>query len=74
MKLFHLLGYTKELVFGTSTSVTRPNLFFVCFLDGCCFFKEPAEIVCYAFKAFSKGWILLELGMINFFPITVFFL
>ena len=26
MKLFHLLGFTKELVFGLSTSVTRVNL------------------------------------------------
>ena len=25
MKLFHLLGFTKELVFGLSTSVTRLN-------------------------------------------------
>ena len=27
MKLFHLLDFTKELVFGWSTSVTRLNLF-----------------------------------------------
>ena len=26
MKLFH--GFTKEVVFGSSTSVARPNLFF----------------------------------------------
>ena len=30
MKLFPLLGITKELVFGSSTSVTRLNLFFAC--------------------------------------------
>ena len=34
MNLFHLLGFTIELVFGLSTYVTRLNLFFVCFLDG----------------------------------------
>ena len=39
MKLFHLLGFTKELVFGLSASVTRLNLFFVYFLDGSHFFK-----------------------------------
>ena len=36
MKLFHFLGFTKELVFGSSTPVTRLNLFlyvfFVCFI------------------------------------------
>ena len=42
MKLFYFLGFTKELVFGSSTSVTRLNLFFVCFLDGSRFSKEPA--------------------------------
>ena len=42
MKLFHLLGFTIELVFGSVTSVTRLNLFFGCFLDGSHFFKEPA--------------------------------
>ena len=25
MKLFHILGFTEELVFGSSTSVTRRN-------------------------------------------------
>ena len=59
MKLFHILGFTKELVFGSSTSVTRLNLF-LCFLDGSRFFKEPAGIACYAFEAFSRGCILLE--------------
>ena len=31
MKLFYLLGFTKELVFGSSTSVTRLNLFLCVF-------------------------------------------
>ena len=61
MKLFHLLGFTKELVFGLSTSVTRPNLFLCVFLDGSHFFKEPAGIARYTFEAFSRrGFILLE--------------
>ena len=55
MKLFHLLGFTKELVFGSSTSVTRLSLFFVWFLDGSGFVKEPAGIICYTFEAFSRG-------------------
>ena len=38
-----------------STYVTRLNLFFLCFLDGFRFFKEPAGIVYHAFKAFSRG-------------------
>ena len=59
MKLFHLLGFTKELVFGFSTSVTRLNLS-LCFLDGSRFFKEPARIACYAYETFSTGCILLE--------------
>ena len=67
MKLFHLLGFTKELVFGSSTSVTRLNLFFVCFIDGSRFFKEPAGIVCHAFEAFSRGCILSELKITIFF-------
>ena len=74
MKLFDLVGFTKELLKGSSTSVARYNLFFVSFLDGSCFFKEPAGIVYYAFEAFSRGCILLELGMINFLPIIVSFL
>ena len=58
MKLFHLLGFTKELVFGSSTSVTRLNLFFFCmFYIWFSLFKEPAGIVCDAFEAFSKGCI-----------------
>ena len=60
MKLFHLLGFTKELVFGSSTSVTRLTLFLWIFLDGSSFFKEPAGIACYASEAFSSGCILLE--------------
>ena len=71
MKLFHLLGLTKELVFGSSTSVNRLNLFLCVFLDGSRFFKEPAGIDCYAFEAFSRGFILLEYEMIRFFPIFV---
>ena len=74
MKLFHLLGFTKELIFGSSTSVTRLNLFFVCFLDGSRFFKKPAGKVCHAFKVFSRGCILIGLGMINLLSIIVFFL
>ena len=31
MKLFHILGFTKELVFASSTSVTRLNLFLYVF-------------------------------------------
>ena len=31
MKLFHILGLTKELVFGSSTSVPRLNLLFYAF-------------------------------------------
>ena len=56
MKLFHLLHFTKELVFSSSTSVTGLNLFFVCFIDGSD-----------AFEAFSKGCILLELKIIIVF-------
>ena len=69
VKLFHLLGFTEELVFGSSTYVTRLNLFFVSFIDGCHFFKEPVGIVCHAFEGFSRGFILLELKII-----VVFFL
>ena len=42
IKFFLLLGFTKELVFGSST--------FCMFLDGSRFFKEP---VCHAFAAFT---------------------
>ena len=61
MKLFHLLGFTKELVFGSSTSVTILNSFFVCFIDGSRFFKAPEGLVSHTFEAFSKGCILSEL-------------
>ena len=44
MKLIYPLSFTKELVFGSSTSVTRLELFFVRFLDGSRFFKKPAGI------------------------------
>ena len=50
MKLFRLLVFNKELAFGSSTSVTRLNLFYACFLDGSRFFKEPVGIVCHAFE------------------------
>ena len=53
--LFHLLGFTAELAFGSPTSVTRLDLFFQCFFDGSRFFKELAGIVCHAFEAFSRG-------------------
>ena len=67
VKLFHLLGLTKELVFGSSTPATRLNLFFACFIDGSRFFKEPAGIVCHAFEAFSRSCVLLELKIIIVF-------
>ena len=67
MSLFHRLGFTAELVFGSSTSVTRLNLFFGWFLHGSRFLKKPAGIACQAFKALSRGWILLELEKISFF-------
>ena len=67
MKLFHLLGFTKELGFGSSTSVIRLNLFFVRFVDGSRFFNEPAGIVYHAFEAFSKSCILVELKNYNCF-------
>ena len=60
MKLFYHLGFTKELVFGSSTFATRLNLFFVCFLDGSHFFLEPTGIVCPAFEEFSTECILLD--------------
>ena len=57
---FHLLGFTKELGFGLSTSFTRLILF-LCFLDDCRFFKELAGTACYGFEAFSRrDCILLE--------------
>ena len=71
MKLFHPLGFTKGLVFGWSTSVTRINFFFCFFLDDSRFFKETAGIVCHASEAFSRGCILLEFSSYNcFFPIN----
>ena len=73
MKLFHLLDFVKELVFGSSTCY-ETSFVFVCFLDGSRFFKEPAGIVCHAFEVFSSGCILLELEMITFRPIIVVFL
>ena len=66
IKLFHILGFTEELVFGSSTSVTRLHLFFVCFIGGSHFFKEPAGIVHHA------GCILLELKIIIFSSYTLF--
>ena len=73
MKLFHLLGFTKELAFGCgwSASVTRLNLFL--HVSGGSHFlnKEPAGIVCRTFEAISRGGILLELEMISFLPIIV---
>ena len=67
MKLFHLLGLTKELVFDSSTPATRLNLFFACFIDGSRFFKELAGIVCHAFEAYSRSCVLLELKIIIVF-------
>ena len=63
MTFFHLLGFTKQLIFGSSTSVTKLNLFF----DGSHVFKEPAGIVCHAFEVFSRGYILIELKIIIVF-------
>ena len=65
IKLFHLLDFTIELVFGSSK--LDLHLFFGCFLDGSRFVKEPAGIAsCHAFETFSGGCILLELKMISF--------
>ena len=69
MKLFHLIGFTIELVFGSSTSVTKLNLFFGYFLNGIPFFKKPAGIVCHPFEAFSRGCILPKSEIISFLPI-----
>ena len=55
MKLFHLLGFTKELVFGLSTSPIRQTQ-----LVSVCFLNAPAGIACYAFAVFSRSCILLE--------------
>ena len=66
MKLFPLLRFVINLVFGSSASVTRLNLFFGCFLDVSRFFKEPARIAYHIFEAFSRGCISLELEMISF--------
>ena len=57
MKLFHLLSFTKELDFGSSTAVTRLNLF-LRFLNDSRLFREPAGTACYVFEAFSKGCII----------------
>ena len=47
--------------FLVSLNILLLDLTFVCvFLDGSRFFKEPAEIACYAFEAFSRSCILLE--------------
>ena len=66
---FSFISFTKELVFGSWTSITRHNMFFGCFLDGWRFFREPAEIVCNTFEAFSRGYILWESEIISFLPI-----
>ena len=68
MKLFHLLGFTKQLVFGSPTSVTRINLF-LGFFRWLSLFKEPAGIACSAFEAFSRACIFLEEEMITFLSI-----
>lgn len=52
-----------QLVFGSSISITRLNLLFGCFLDGSSSFREPAEIGCHSFEAFSSSYISLELEM-----------
>ena len=70
MKLFPLLGFIINLAFDSSTSVTRLNLFFGCFLDVSRFFKEPTRIVYHIFEAFSRGCISLELEMIRFLEIS----
>ena len=61
MKLFHLLGFTKGLFCGSSTSGTILNLFSVCFIDGSHFFKKSAGRICHAFEVFGRGCILSEL-------------
>ena len=52
MKLLHLLGFTKGLVFVCQL-LLLDLVFFLMFLDGSHFFKEPVGIVCHAFAAFS---------------------
>ena len=72
MKLFPLLGFNINVVFGSSTSVARLNLFFGCFLDVSRFFKEPARIVYHTLEAFSRGCISLEWEMISFLKYPFF--
>ena len=43
MKLFHLLGFTKELVFGSPTSVTRLNLSLCVFQIDLAFLRNQQE-------------------------------
>ena len=68
IKLFHFFGFTIQLVFGSSASVTR-FIFFRCYLDGSRFSKEPAGIVYHAFEAFCRE--ALELEMLSFVSITL---
>ena len=62
MKLFHLLGFTKELVFGSSTSVTRFNPVFLCvfFWIDVTFLRNQQEQPVTLLITFSRGCILLE--------------
>ena len=53
MKLLHLLGFTKRLVFVCQLLLLDFIFFFLMFLDGSHFFKKPVGIVCHAFAAFS---------------------
>ena len=73
MKLSHLLSFTMQLVFSSSTPVTRLDLFLGFFLnESHFFFKEPTGKVCHTLEAFScRGCILLELEMISFLPIIL---
>ena len=65
MKVFQILGFTKKLVFDSSTSVTKLNMFSVCFIDGSRFVKE--YIACQAFEAFSRVAFYIRVNNYNSF-------
>ena len=59
MKLFHLIGFTKELVLICQLLLPDLTCFRV-FKMALAFLRNPAGTACYAFEAFSRGCILLE--------------
>ena len=65
MSLFHFFGFTvfKASFWIVKCCLTGLQFVFSMFLR---FFKEPAQIACVFFEAFSGGFILLELEMISF--------